>query len=171
MRNWNQKKNPVKAWIRTLALAVALLAMPAFAAKEDVPAFARVPYALAEADLTEAGQPKDSAADGTQINDLDIHWETPSSVTNTEGAAVTPQNGRLFLATDSNAELSMAFQVEVSFSGQYDYKPGDIRITIPAQVWHARELTEESNGVMVGSVDEDKLIGSMDQLKEIKAEG
>lgn len=95
---------------------------------------------------------EDGTVDGTKIEETDIFWLTPDSAMNNVGVA-TPEtdpdgkNVNLFLATASDAPLRMTFQFEVALSGQYDYQPGDIRITLPAYVWQTRELNAAGEGV------------------------
>ena len=113
-----------------------------------------------------AGEPANpNEMDGSKIEGIDIHWITPDSETANNGTA-TPQDildsdQDLFLATTSTAELQMKYQVEVSFSGQYDYAPGDIQITIPAQVWHAR-LYAYTAGNKNGIISPSQYVGGMD---------
>ncbi len=94
--------------------------------------------------------------DGSKIEGIDLFWLTPDSTVDNEGNPVpeaelndngSSRHDHLYLATKSDAELSMTYQIEVSFSGQYDYAPGDIQITIPAQVWHARDYSYEDAGM------------------------
>ena len=185
------KKISGKGAVTKLALLAAMAAsLPAAGEKPDALSFVSAPYALADethvstanllesdALLTSVGfgssndpvsyaangvMPADDSSDGSQIMGINIKWLTQDSARDNEGNPVSTTDERLFLATSSNAEMAMTFQIEVEFSGQYDYKPGDIRITIPAQVWHARKLSQESNGLVVGSIDPNLMIGSMD---------
>ena len=105
--------------------------------------------------------------DGSRIEGIDLFWLTPDSTVDNEGNPVSDteknDNGsarhdHLYLATRSDAALNMTYQFEVSFSGQYDYAPGDIQITIPAQVWHARDTSDAA----AGKVHPTRMIGSMD---------
>ena len=86
-------------------------------------------------------------ADGSKIEKIDIFWVSPDR----------PQNdgidSHLYLSTSSNALLNMQFQIEVSFSGEFDYLPGDITIRFPAQIWHKRG-SEALYGNMSYSVPE-----------------
>ncbi len=93
--------------------------------------------------------------DGSKIEGIDLFWLTPDSTVDNERKTVpeaerndngSGRHDHLYLATSSDEELSMTYQFEVSFSGQYDYAPGDIQITIPAQVWHARDTSDETEG-------------------------
>ena len=106
-----------------------------------------------------------SELDGTKIERVKVVWLTPDSAKTADGAA-TPAaeleaKEHLFLSAVSNIDINMVYRITVDFSGQHDYKPGDITIKIPARVWHARKLAEE-DGQSVGSVDEDKYIGTLD---------
>ena len=67
----------------------------------------------------------------------------------------------LFLSTAGDALLEMKYQFEVAFSGLHDYAPGEIQITIPAQVWHARQWVDDGNGGKHGVVDPETLIASL----------
>ncbi len=101
--------------------------------------------------------------DGSKIESIHIFWVTPDSAAANNGTA-TPQeilddDTFLFLASESEAELEMKYQFEVAFSGQYDYAPGEIRITIPERVWHSRAYADDGNGGAYGVEDPDSLIG------------
>lgn len=81
--------------------------------------------------------------DGSKIEGIKIHWITTDSVVdnnhlNTAEAELKDAD-HLYLATSSDQALQMRYQLEVSFSGQYNYAPGDIQITVPAQVWRSRD--------------------------------
>ena len=69
--------------------------------------------------------------DGSKIESIHIHWVTGDTVDDQVA-------DNLYIRTRSDTELTMQYQIDVSFSGQYDYEPGAIRITIPPQIWHAR---------------------------------
>ncbi|MBR4067103.1 MAG: Cna B-type domain-containing protein [Clostridia bacterium] len=125
----------LRKWIVLLLVMLAAL-LP-------VQALLGVPSALANIPRNEQ--------DGSKIEGIDIFWITPDSTVDNNGNAVPADvtdedKAHLFLATDSNAELQLKYQIEVSFSGQYDYAPGDITITIPAQIWHGRQY-EGGEGV------------------------
>ena len=105
--------------------------------------------------------------DGSKIEGIDLFWLTPDSTVDNEGKAIpeaertdggSQRHDHLYLATKTDAELSMTYQFEVSFSGQYDYAPGDIQITIPAQVWHARDISDKA----AGKIHPTKMIGTME---------
>ncbi len=99
--------------------------------------------------------------DGSKIEGVKIFWITKDSETTADGAD-TPQaelddESHLYLSATSDDPLNMQFQVEVQLSGQYDYAPGEITVTIPAQIWHGREIDADGDGVVSGG-----LIGGMD---------
>ncbi|MBE5804636.1 MAG: Cna B-type domain-containing protein, partial [Clostridiales bacterium] len=105
--------------------------------------------------------------DGSKIEGIDLFWLTPDSTVDNEGHTVpqaeqtdngSDRHNHLYLATRSDDPLSMTYQFEISFSGQYDYAPGDIQVTIPAQVWHARDTSDEA----AGRINPNKMIGSME---------
>ena len=105
--------------------------------------------------------------DGSKIEGVKVVWVSRDSTVNNEGQAVSQQElddtDHLYLATNGHGELSMVYKIEVQFSGQYDYGPGDITITIPAQVWRSR--TYEQTGVegeTAGIVEEGSLIGKLE---------
>ncbi len=125
----------LRKWIVLLLVMLAAL-LP-------VQALLGVPSALANIPRNEQ--------DGSKIEGIDIFWITPDSTVDNNGNAVPADvtdedKALLFLATDSSAELQLKYQIEVSFSGQYDYAPGDITITIPAQIWYGRQY-EGGEGV------------------------
>ena len=90
-------------------------------------------FALAESGTSEG---HNNEGDGNKIESIHIHWVTEDTVDDQE-----PNN--LYLRTRSDTELTMQYQIDVSFSGQYDYEPGSIRITIPPQIWHMRQPGNE----------------------------
>jgi hypothetical protein len=76
--------------------------------------------------------------DGSKIEGVKVVWVTQDHAATAEGAA-TPQaelddKAHLYLSSVSNGEMRMVYKIEAEFSGQYDYAPGDITITIPAKV-------------------------------------
>lgn len=117
---------------------------------------------LSRSAVAEPAQTAINERDGSKIEGIDLFWITPDSELDNNGNAAPADalasNTKLFLATNSNALLEMKFQAEVSFSGQYDYAPGEIQITIPAQVWHTRKYDESKQGV----TNPDGYVGGMD---------
>ena len=151
IRNMNKK-------IWGLLLAVMLTVQPLLPA---LPLQSAAQPAVALAESLPSGQEEVFEMDGSKIEGIDIHWITPDSPKGNNGAAVPEDilssNQKLFLATKEIADLQMKFQVEVSFSGQFDYAPGDIIITIPAKVWHGRKYENDA-----GVVDKTTYVGGMD---------
>lgn len=104
-----------------------------------------------------------NTADGSKIESVTLSWVTPSSTTTNAGEQYPDTDpDHLFIATDSDDELFMKYQVDVSLSGQNDYEPGTVQITIPAQVWHPRKYTDDGNGGVQGEPDSSRLMGSLD---------
>jgi len=106
--------------------------------------------------------------DGSKIEGVQVVWVTQDSAGTAEGGA-TPQaelddTTHLYLSSVSNGEMRMVYKIEAEFSGQYDYAPGDITITIPAQVWHGRKYVADETrpGETVGVVDESRLLGTLE---------
>ncbi|MDO5436201.1 MAG: FctA domain-containing protein [Clostridia bacterium] len=98
-----------------------------------------------------------SEKDGSKIESVTLSWITPeSTVTNTgdpyDDSAVDPYNNDLFIATSSDNELFLKYQVDISFSGQHDYAPGTVTITLPAQVWHQRVYDADNVGHATGDL-------------------
>ena len=114
-----------------------------------------------------AAQTVTNDLDGSKIEGVKVIWVTQDSATTAEGAA-TPQTEldkkeHLYLSSVSDSPVEMVYRIEAEFSGQYDYAPGDITITIPAQVWYGRKY--EATGVegeTVGVVDENRLLGYLE---------
>ena len=98
--------------------------------------------------------------DGTRIETLSIQWITEDSTDKPEteavGDAPVTSLEHLYLAPDTADPVEMKYQVEVAFSGQYDYQPGDITLRIPAQVIHGRTI---ANGE--GTVDPDSYLDTL----------
>lgn len=143
---------------------------------QNTPVTSMLSYALAEdapddntGDEPEGIVPEGATndLDGSKIEGIQVLWVTQDSQTNNDGQAVAQaeldDKSHLYLATTSSAALSMIYKVEVEFSGQYDYAPGDITITIPAQVWHGRQYEETGvEGETVGVVNPGKLVGTLE---------
>ncbi len=69
-----------------------------------------------------------------QIDNLRIQWLTEDSVS--DGIA-----SRLYQRVNNpGSSISMQYQIDVSFTGESSYAPGSIRILIPRQVFHKRNL-------------------------------
>ncbi|MBQ4640296.1 MAG: BspA family leucine-rich repeat surface protein, partial [Clostridia bacterium] len=105
--------------------------------------------------------------DGSKIEGIKVVWVTQDSQSTAEGAK-TPQaeldnKEHLYLSTVGDGEMEMVYRIEAEFSGQYDYAPGDITITIPAQVWYGRQYEETgTDGETVGVVDPSRLLGTLE---------
>ena len=94
-----------------------------------------------------------SELDGSKIESVTLSWITEGSeVTNTGAAYTNPDKNHLFIATSSDNELFTKYQVDISFSGQYDYEPGTIRITLPARIWHKRIYDGNNVGHATGDL-------------------
>ena len=105
--------------------------------------------------------------DGSKIEGISVTWLTQDSTVTADGDPVSQEEladrPHLFVSTTSNKELSLVYKLEVELSGQYDYAPGDIIITLPAQVWHGRKYEETGEpGITAGVVDESVLLGGME---------
>jgi len=105
--------------------------------------------------------------DGSKIEGISVTWVTQDSTVTADGDPVSQEEladrPHLFVSTTSNKELSLVYKLEVELSGQYDYAPGDIIITLPAQVWHGRKYEETGEpGITAGVVDESVLLGGME---------
>ncbi|MBR6524667.1 MAG: BspA family leucine-rich repeat surface protein, partial [Clostridia bacterium] len=114
---------------------------------------------------TEQTQLPTNELDGTKIENVKVAWVTGDSAYLTDGTP-TPQaeldaKDHLYLSATSQDALSMVYRITADFSGQHDYAPGDITITIPGKVWHGRKYVEES-GQNVGVADADKLLGKIE---------
>ena len=103
---------------------------PANAAAEDTARMSGEYSTPAHSGVAPAGETNER--DGSKIESVHIEWVTQD--TTNDG-----WERWLYLSTSSDSELKMQYQLDVSFSGQYDYEPGDIRITIPPQIWHMRQ--------------------------------
>ena len=174
MNRGYRKAKSMKAIFSMMLLTVFMLCQPVFAMQMNRGESALFAYARADEGDGYSALPEQNVllyaaydmdvseqtgggavADGTEIRSINLKWITEDSTDNNDA-------NRLYLESTSNAKISMMFQVDVEFSGQYDYNPGDIRITIPAQVWHARKVTAVENGPSVGTTDEDSFSGSME---------
>ena len=87
-------------------------------------------------------------ADGSKIESIHIHWITPDNPDDSVA-------DNLYLRTTDRDELRMRYQIDVSFSGQFDYEPGNIRINIPKGIWHKRangSTTGETGSAVYGGM-------------------
>lgn len=112
----------------------------------------------------------ENEADGNKIESIHIHWVSYDTVDDS-----APDN--LYIRTSSDSELTMQYQIDVSFSGQVDYEPGAIRITIPYQIWHERlagsedgETNKAGYGTLSYSVP-DASVTSTDWHYEVNEDG
>ena len=73
-----------------------------------------------------------SSMDGSTIEGVQVSWVTKDSTVTAEGEAAPETNDEhLFLSTNTNSEVTMVYRIDVQLSGQNDYKPGEITISIP----------------------------------------
>ncbi len=113
-------------------------------------------------------------ADGSKIENIKIFWVTEDSTTDCKGQ--TPDGywassvKDLYVAAPTVDPVSMKYQVEVAFSGQYDYEPGDIVLRIPAQVIHGRQYDASNVGIVDPTVFVDTLALPVPQAPSTKAE-
>ena len=130
MMNRTEKKNLLKGICLALILTLCLLCGSALAVNE---------------------------LDGSKIESVTLSWITEGSEKTNTGADYTSADpDHLFIATASDNELSLKYQVDISFSGQFDYEPGMIRITLPAQVWHQRVYEDgigHATGALFGNLE------------------
>ncbi|MBP3656202.1 MAG: Cna B-type domain-containing protein [Clostridia bacterium] len=103
-----------------------------------------------------AGQRGTNELDGSKIEGIYLEWVTEDSTLTAEGDPVPDSEfadkDHLYLSTTNNGEITMVYRIEAQFSGQYDYAPGDVTISIPAQVWPARAYIDGVGGVDSGSL-------------------
>ena len=103
-----------------------------------------------------AGQSGTNELDGSKIEGIYLEWVTEDSTLTAEGDPVPDSEfadkDHLYLSTTNNGEITMVYRIEAQFSGQYDYAPGDVTISIPAQVWPARAYIDGVGGVDSGSL-------------------
>ena len=95
--------------------------------------------AVAEGGDGHSGSSEDhgNEADGSKIESIHIHWITPDSPDDSVA-------DNLYLRTSDTSELRMRYQIDVSFSGEFDYEPGNIRVNIPKAIWHKRANNSET---------------------------
>ena len=80
-----------------------------------------------------------SSGDGTSIDSVTAKWLTADTVDNGDASL-------LYLRPDNTNSVSMRLQINYALSGEHNYNPGDITITIPAKIFQDR------NGKMIGTV-------------------
>ena len=99
-----------------------------------------------------------ASMDGSTIDGVQVSWVTQDSTVTAEGEpAPATDAAHLYLSTNTNSEVTMVYRIDVQLSGQNDYKPGEITISIPAQVFHTR-MYEDG----VGKADTDSLQGTVE---------
>ncbi|MBR6524979.1 MAG: BspA family leucine-rich repeat surface protein, partial [Clostridia bacterium] len=114
---------------------------------------------------TEQNQQATNELDGTKIEAVRVMWLTQDSEKAADGTsapeAALESAEHLYRSAASNSDMRMVYRITADFSGQYDYEPGDITITIPGKVWHGRKYVEKE-GQTVGVVDEEELQGTLE---------
>lgn len=73
-----------------------------------------------------------SEADGTKIEQFSVRWLTPDTVDDGNAA-------RLSLVPTDNGNQSVRIALTAALSGQDDYAPGTVRITIPKSIFTYRD--------------------------------
>ena len=71
-------------------------------------------------------------ADGSRIENISAKWLTRDTIDNGNAAL-------LYLKPPADSEQSMRLQISYALSGEMDYNPGDVTITIPAAIFHGRD--------------------------------
>ena len=72
-----------------------------------------------------------SRSDDTEINRINVHWITPDTVDNGDESL-------LYVRPSGDNPFNVRLQIDYALSGEHNYEPGDITITIPASVIHRR---------------------------------
>jgi pilin isopeptide linkage protein/uncharacterized repeat protein (TIGR02543 family) len=83
-----------------------------------------------------------ASADGSSIDKVSLAWVTKDS----KGREDNDEQ-RLLLAPTDNSPLAVTARLSASFSGEYSYSPGSLRIRIPSHIFTTR--TGEAVGTMV----------------------
>lgn len=95
--------------------------------------------------ITPGHEDEKPEGDGTKIESISSKWITPDN---------WPDNDKdlLSLKLDDDTPFDIKLQVDVNFSGQYDYNPGDLQLSISKNFVSTRDGVEE--GIFELSVPE-----------------
>ncbi|RYQ09070.1 hypothetical protein PG2093B_1354 [Bifidobacterium pseudolongum subsp. globosum] len=80
--------------------------------------------------------------DGNAIEHIDVSWVTPGA-----------KDGTLALDPQDNTALSVKMRVDYALSGQHDYDPGAVQITVPLNIF--KDRAGEDEGALSLSIPED----------------
>ncbi|HAM15999.1 MAG TPA: hypothetical protein DCP91_09130, partial [Eggerthellaceae bacterium] len=87
-------------------------------------------------------------ADGQDIETIAIRWLTEDTEGHDDGSA-----SRLNLVPNEDSPFTVRFQLDYALSGERHYEPGDIKIKIPAQIFHKRsDNTVSDDGGLTGTM-------------------
>lgn len=78
--------------------------------------------------------------DGSQIEGIEIRWMTPDTVAEgVEGYELAKDDDTLlYIKPVADNKQSVRLRINYSLSGEHNYEPGDINITIPANIFKNR---------------------------------
>ena len=83
-------------------------------------------------DMRAEGDPEESAAmDGTWIGNIYAKWVTEDTIDNGDASL-------LYIKPGSNADQTVKLQIGYELSGEFNYGPGDVTITVPASMFEKR---------------------------------
>lgn len=90
------------------------------------------------------------AADGNQVDSITAVWITSDTQ---DGEDPDPEDAsKLYLAPEAANPLTAELQINYSLSGEHNYEPGNITITIPAQIFHKKDSEGGPNGPLTGGM-------------------
>ena len=78
--------------------------------------------------------------DGSNIESIEIRWMTPDTVANgVEGYELAKDDDTLlYIKPSGDNKQSVRLRINYSLSGEHNYEPGDVNITIPASMFQTR---------------------------------
>ncbi|MBR4122579.1 MAG: hypothetical protein IKR06_04730, partial [Erysipelotrichaceae bacterium] len=85
----------------------------------------------APAQETNSEETPPRSLDGSNIEGISVKWITEDTVSNDDDSF-------LYVRPSGNNPFSVRLQIDYALSGEHNYAPGDITITIPANIIHKR---------------------------------
>ena len=112
--------------------AIAALTEETELSKEEAEELTGLLFAEAEEEEEEEEGEIPRSADGSNIESISAKWVTADTTDNGE-------DGLLYIKPNGDELQNVRLQISYALSGEHNYAPGDITITIPASIFTTRE--------------------------------
>lgn len=111
---------------------------PVLVDDENIPAFLSLDL-LDNMSRATAVSDNPEQPNGSKIESLSVEWITKDSYLDNSAS-------RLSLRYSSTADTSITFRLSAAFSGQHNYLPGEVELTVPRQIYRNR------SGALIGNI-------------------